>query len=313
MIRIDLESVQAKLETDWRTWKEKADRATETLLETWETQGRVTADDFQSALWSEFKRFLLDTVFYGKCAYCETHLRQSRQPGDADHFRPKGAVNYRELDGNVYQKPRVMDEHGQQQPHPGYFWLAYDWLNLLPACRMCNSDQGKKNQFPASGRHVLSVALTDEQVAQLQDPPRGDPRSSVRYFLRPRDLDREEGPFLLHPYFDDPGKHLRFEAKGLIFPTKDQNGEESLKGRHSIQVYDLDNEDLRPSRQDAQIAAYNRFTATMNYLVQQGVSPTEAKARAWDSVSDITSGQTEYSAAALAFLREAFPEPLRLP
>ena len=305
MIRIDVEIVKRKLESDWQPWKEKADRATETLLEKWTRDGKVAADDFKSKVWSDLKALLLDEVFHGKVRYCETHMGQSRQPGDADHFRPKGAVNFRTLDDETYVTPTVADENGQETAHPGYFWLAYDWQNLLPACRMCNSDEGKKRQFPVSGRHVFSVELTEDAVANLQDPPLADSRSAGRYFLKSRDLDQIEDPQLLHPYFDKPEVHLRFETGGLVFPKKNELGEESAKGRHSIKVYDLDNEDLRASRQAAQLAAYNLFQATMSYGVQfLGLPPSEAKKRAWAAVSHIKDGKAPYSAAALDFLRE---------
>jgi 5-methylcytosine-specific restriction endonuclease McrA len=78
--------------------------------------------------------------FYGKCAYCEAPIRDY-QPGDVEHFRPKAGVS----DENG-QAVFLFDEEGQVQvgadgkpvEHPGYYWLAYEWTNLLPACAKCN-------------------------------------------------------------------------------------------------------------------------------------------------------------------------------
>ncbi|WP_314961798.1 hypothetical protein [Bradyrhizobium cosmicum] len=59
----------------------------------------------------------LEELFHGKCAYCES-LYASQAPVDVEHYRPKG---------------RVKDEHA----HPGYWWLASEWTNLLPASITC--------------------------------------------------------------------------------------------------------------------------------------------------------------------------------
>ena len=66
--------------------------------------------------------------FFGKCAYCEDRI-VSTQPGDIEHYRPKGCVTNE--DGS-----RVMVDAngGKKVPHPGYYWLAYEWTNLLYAC-----------------------------------------------------------------------------------------------------------------------------------------------------------------------------------
>jgi len=72
----------------------------------------------------EVKRALA-TLFHGKCAYCETFYSAS-SPVDVEHYRPKGSV-----DG-------VKD-------HPGYWWLAMRWENLLPSCIDCNRRRGQWN------------------------------------------------------------------------------------------------------------------------------------------------------------------------
>jgi len=46
-------------------------------------------------------------------------------------YRPKGAVQ---------QAP------GQKKEYPGYYWLAYDWNNLLFICTACNTK--KRELFP---------------------------------------------------------------------------------------------------------------------------------------------------------------------
>lgn len=88
--------------------------------------------------------------FYGKCAYCETLIAENH-PGDLDHFRPKGRITESML------PVKVKDGSGNEVPHPGYYWLAYDAKNLLPACEDCNRPSksktagrriGKWDEFP---------------------------------------------------------------------------------------------------------------------------------------------------------------------
>src|ERR1700722_8576322 len=49
---------------------------------------------FRSEVWSALKVWLLRNVFHGKCAYCEVSI-EAGFVGDAEHYRPKGAVTER--------------------------------------------------------------------------------------------------------------------------------------------------------------------------------------------------------------------------
>ena len=61
------------------------------------------------------------------CAYCGCDLRRN-DPGDVEHFRPKGSLS-------------------DDPSHGGYWWLAYDLSNFVLACRCCNSTF-KRSCFP---------------------------------------------------------------------------------------------------------------------------------------------------------------------
>ena len=94
--------------------------------------GDITYRDFKSELYgAEDVRTTLKTDQHGKCAYCESRLDVS-SPTHVEHFRPK---TY-----SQQGKERIIHR-------PGYYWLAYDWNNLLAACTVCNQ-QYKKNYFP---------------------------------------------------------------------------------------------------------------------------------------------------------------------
>ncbi len=94
----------------------------------------------------------LSEEFHGKCAYCDRRLTTQLE-GDVEHIRPKN---------------RVCDEHGTQirsarypdRDHPGYWWLAYDWENLVISCKECNT-RFKRDKFPVEGSHAESEGETD--------------------------------------------------------------------------------------------------------------------------------------------------------
>jgi hypothetical protein len=60
----------------------------------------------------------------------------------------------------------VRTDDGRELKHPGYYWLAYKWTNLLPTCITCNQPGaegiGKHDRFPVQdGKY----ALRDEDLA----------------------------------------------------------------------------------------------------------------------------------------------------
>jgi hypothetical protein len=128
----------------------------------------------------------LRTSFHGKCAYCEGPIEKGAS--EVEHYRPKGGV------------------HGAD--HPGYWWLAHTWTNLLPTCPPCNKalkqhvvtptmtieqvEQmqasppsallGKANQFPVGGTRLLASSHDhDSEIPLLLDPTRGDPKTALEW------------------------------------------------------------------------------------------------------------------------------------
>jgi hypothetical protein len=203
-------------------WLWRARKATQVAIEQAEAGHVVT---FNSSIWGDLKQFLLKKRFDNKCAYCESRVTTTGF-GDAEHYRPKRGVT---------------DKRGEAilcggQPHGGYYWLAYDWRNLLPACSQCNSGEGKMNQFPiAAGKvHVTT-------------------HKNCRW---PKALDALEEPLLLHPYFHDPKKFLRFGEDGTVAPAP---GDSSGIGDASIRTYNLHRGDLDIPRKEYQDMAWSEF------------------------------------------------------
>src|SRR5262249_21376268 len=103
--------------------------------------------------------FAKDGPFRGRCAYCESYISDF-QHGDMEHFRPKKAVTD-ENDAPIL----VTRPDGSKCAHPGYYWLAYQWSNLLPSCITCNQPGdngiGKRNRFPLQ---AANYAIAENQI-----------------------------------------------------------------------------------------------------------------------------------------------------
>ena len=112
-----------------------------------------------------------------KCCYCESKFR-STHDADIEHYRPKTAV-----------KQSV----GADKLHPGYYWLAYRWDNLLVSCTDCNR-RHKGMLFP----------LVDNSVRARSH----------------RDDIRMEQPLFINPASDDPRNHIRFHGPEPVHKTE---------------------------------------------------------------------------------------------
>ena len=109
-------------------WRERARTKRDELL-----RASDPKSCFDERIWQDFKNdILIPSV--GRCAYCEGR-NSAGEFGDAEHYRPKGEVT----------------ENRKPISHPGYYWLAYEWYNLLLSCKKCNSKHPDRDQRP--GRH----------------------------------------------------------------------------------------------------------------------------------------------------------------
>jgi len=176
MIQIKIEQLNDV--TAWNEWKKWLQECTIKTRELIERVQRGEKPEFDNKLYRRKKDyfFSIEGPFNGKCAYCESQIIDGRN-ADIDHYRPKALVT------DEKDKPvTIRFDDGHTDTHPGYYWLAYEWHNLLPACKYCNqltklkySTVGKKNRFPIRGNYAMHP---------------GEERS--------------EQPLLLHPVFDDP-------------------------------------------------------------------------------------------------------------
>lgn len=150
-------------------------------------------------------------IYKYKCGYCETP-ESAGASLRVDHFRPKG---------RVIELPN----------HGGYYWLGYEWSNLILSCEKCN---GKKlDHFP----------IGDEAIRVLQ-PAIGSDGLPVSDCCRAdKSLFLNEGALLMNPEIDDPDLHL------LFLPDGDVKAK-TVRGTASIKFYDLRRSPLLEDRKN---------------------------------------------------------------
>jgi len=132
-------------------------------------------------------REALEALFHAKCAFCETNY-SAVSPMDVENFRPKG--------GAIGKDGKLSPDH--------YWWLAYEWFNLYPACAECNRSKGSR--FPVDGERA-PIGASEEEV-------------------------RKEKALLLDPCVDYPEAELVFADDGKIASN-------TIRGRRTIETFNL--------------------------------------------------------------------------
>jgi hypothetical protein len=243
--------------------------------------------------------------FGKRCAYCESPMKAT-DFGDVDHFRPKFAVQTlvkagrgkaekplcrkteRSWETLVRRPVEVTFADGSRGAHPGYYWLAYAWSNLLPACSLCNKGHysdtsygvGKKKVYPYVGKEALFPVVGDANTL--------DPSSAAI---------AAERPLLINPSLDDPSKDLELEgASGTLSPRRLANGKLSDRGRTTIAVLDLNRTELVTRRK----SAYVNFLLLLGSLQRRAIEYSAAEARRtdeWKEFQGYLAGRLPYMLA----------------
>lgn len=314
MIRIDLETnrLDLALAEFLKQWLPKAEAATLRAIERWESwyvdsersDKPPNWPDADQQIWRELRDKLLAHVTHHKCAYCET--RVARNPADTEHYRPKGAVSFRRLESTQAEIVRVSTPDGNRVKHPGYFWLAFNFHNLLPSCRRCNAIHGKQTQFPLRASRYVFLHKPAEDTP-LADGSIESPTWRGWFYLSPSDLDILEEPMLLHPYNDNPRRDLVFLDCGTVLPRQ---GGDAEKANHSINVFDLNDEALRLERQERQLLARHVYLGKVCSLLEDGRNLEESYGEAFRVVK-LLSPSSAYSAAARDAVYKCIPEECR--
>lgn len=270
MIRITFEE---PADQAWKEWKEECQTAREELI-------REVKEGRTPRFSSLYKDVRLTSVykadgppFHGKCAYCESDVLVN-QPSDIEHWRPKGAVTNQ--DGKPVESQIRNSKTGEvvSRTHIGYYWLAYDWTNLLLSCQSCNrvvrlrgQRVGKGAQFPVVGFRAVNP---NEEV--------------------------NERPLLIHPMFDDPREHMEVSSQdGIIIPK-------SERGQVTIDTFGLN---IRMPLVRARRHCIRETRLLVHYLKMVGsMNDTDLEKCIMSLRDEIVSGSVPYSAAGRAVLEE---------
>lgn len=289
----------------WDAWMPRAEKATWRAIDAFEAwfaknDGAKFDCELDDSIWKEVKEWYIANIFPRKCAYCES--RFARVHGDAEHYRPKSSVKCKGANGKyTYPTCTVPDPSrggaARAIRHPGYFWLAYDWRNLIPACTMCNSGLGKNDRFEITKEFVVLKKLLPEEFEAIPEGAR--PRESRRwpgyFYPSPQMLDVLEDPLLLNPLNPlpdkDPRKHLRFGERGIVTSI-----DQSRYGEVTIDVLQLDKGDLPSDRAEAQ----GRFQDDLLDLLRKK-KLDEWKPLISAYLDPFRNGERPYSAAALDY------------
>lgn len=112
----------------------------------------------------------VESVFNGKCAYCESKVETDDKYDGMNHFRPmNSAKNYGDSSDSI--------DH--------YWWLMYEWSNLYYSCVHCNRFKG--SWFPVDGKRsklrTSYIRIVAEENNLILDPCQDDISSSVYFNL----------------------------------------------------------------------------------------------------------------------------------
>lgn len=193
-------------------------------------------------------REILRTAQHRKCCFCESRVEHVGS-GEIEHFRPKAAWR---------QAP------GSKLTRPGYYWLAYEWENLLWSCKTCNG-RHKKNTFP----------LVDPSVRDCVG------RSTVA-----------EAPLLVDPVALEPRDHIRFEVERAFAL--------SPLGQSTIDVLQLNREQLLEERRE-RVNAIILAQESIEKSARLGEPPSD---RATTTLATATLPASPYSSMAIDLLAD---------
>jgi len=160
----------------------------------------------------------------GNCAYCESKIG-AVGAREVEHYRPKGGIADLDM-------------------HPGYWWLAHRWDNLLPTCRDCNK---------SLRQNIVTAGMTKAEVLKLQGKRAAASFGKANQFeIRGQravgsgcNLDLED-PLLIDPCRNDPSQHVTWDFSvelTLIEPAL-VDGDYSVYGAYTIRTCALNRAEL---------------------------------------------------------------------
>ena len=189
----------------------------------------------------------LEKLFHGKCAYCESQLEETGW--NVEHYRPKGRV-------------------AESQDHPGYYWLAYRWENLLPSCIPCNQRRQDKPSW--------DDPIPGQTQGKLDQFPIAD--ETKRATGPEADL-KQEQPLLFNPCINDFKAEFHYNQFGQIL---EENQSQRLK--ETIRICHLTRSRLRKKRTLVIKRAAKFISTIRKYEQTQPEVAKEVRELFWDNL-----------------------------
>ncbi|WP_397452114.1 hypothetical protein [Pseudomonas sp. NA-150] len=191
----------------------------------------------------------LNTLFHNKCAYCEGKITNTG-PIDVEHFRPKGRV------------AGVLN-------HPGYWWLATEWTNLLASCIDCNRS---RNQTLLGSEDDEQLTQGERLSGKHDHFPVSGPRATCA-----TDDHALEAPLLIDPTSVDPREHIYWK----VMVDQPLAVAVSQNGQASIDLLGLNRSKLAEARRELQLKLDEEFLCLKATISKIADEPTNEGVRGW--------------------------------
>lgn len=257
-------------DSKWDDWRQRCLDATDSLITDFNNGIKPQFTDLYKELKHDY--YINDeNPFWSKCSYCERNIRN--QFGDIEHYRPEGKVT----DEKNNEITRLVDQ--KKEKHPGYYWLAYEFTNLMPSCARCN----RPTNLPSGKK--------EKQIGKWCKFPVND--------YRAWEVNEEvnEEPLLINPLVDDPSEHLTFDpSTGII-------GWKTKKGEMTVSVFGLNEYDL-PDRRVERYELVKALFAGFVEAISKDRSSAHAKKQK-QILAKIKKGFGEFSAFAMCAINDA--------
>lgn len=209
--------------------------------------------DIKPAIYGDRKtvKAILKKAQHYKCCYCEKD--QEDEDGAVEHYRPKGEYKN--------------GEKGHEGK-PGYYWLAYEWTNLLFVCNKCN--RAKSSYFPLL-QGESNRARCHQDTIDAETPLIIDPSTNI-----------------------DISQHIDFKNQFIQISGNSKYGQETIK------YCQLDRDALNNKRYKAIKEIEKCIAILKGELAMQEKDIEDSKSY----LRDVLDGIAEYSVMGRAYLKQ---------
>ncbi len=197
------------------SWVEDAEAVLQQLIGEEDSSKRADIIEANKGLWAEVKSELA-RLSNQKCWYTES--KQEGTDTDVDHFRPK---------------KRVAEVKSKDNPHPGYWWLAFDLANYRFSCIYANRRRrdvesgdvgGKADHFPLideAARAWTPACDCDEEQPLLLDPCKVSDVALITF--------KDDGEAM--PRFDEADKPRAYQRADISIELYNINNSTFVRAR----------------------------------------------------------------------------------